>query len=138
VTIPKNVKRITISSMILIFVTIACFLPTAQAVMIGTGQVMEYNLAQQDRADIKTLLNRTELATQLKNAGVEPLQLQARIDALTDEEAALLAEQLNQLPAGSGILGTAVFIFLVLLATDILGYTEIFPFVKKTVDLNIH
>ncbi len=134
--ITKRAKRATISSLLLIFVSMACFLPAAQAAMIGTGQIMDYSQAQQDRTHIKALLNRAELAAQLKDAGVDPVQLQARLDALTDKEVALLAGQLDQLPAGSGILGTVLVVFLVLLATDILGYTEVFPFVKKTVNLN--
>ncbi|MCF6338005.1 MAG: PA2779 family protein [Gammaproteobacteria bacterium] len=129
-------KSATISSLLLMFVSMTCFLPAAQATMIGTGQIMGHSQAQQDRTHVKALLNRTELAAQLKNAGVDPVQLQARVDALTDEEVALLADQLDQLPAGSGILGTALVVFLVLLATDILGYTDVFPFVKKTVNLN--
>jgi len=134
--ITERAKRATISSLLLMFVSMACFLPSAQAAMIGTGQMMDHGQVQQDQAHIKALLNRAELATQLKNAGVDPSQLQARVDALTDEEVALLTNQFDQLPAGSGILGTALLVFLVLLATDILGYTEVFPFVKKTVDLN--
>ena len=129
-------KRATISSLLLIFVSMACFLPSAQAAMIGTGQIMDHSQAQQDRVHVKALLNRAKLAAQLKDAGVDPVQLQARLDALTDKEIALLAGQLDQLPAGSGILGTVLVVFLVLLATDILGYTEVFPFVKKTVNLN--
>ncbi len=134
--ITKSAKRAIISSLLLIFVSMACFLPAAQAAMIGTGQIMDHSQAQQDRTHVKALLNRTELAAQLKDAGVDSVQLQARVDALTDEEVALLAEQLDQLPAGGGILGTVLVVFLVLLATDILGYTEVFPFVKKTVNLN--
>jgi uncharacterized protein DUF6627 len=133
VKIVKNAKRATTKILLLMFVSVSCFLPVAQAAMIGTGQIMDRSLAQQDRTQVKTLLNRADLAAQLKSAGVDPTQLQSRIDALTDKEVALLAEQLEQLPAGSGILGTVTLIFLVLLATDILGYTEVFPFVKKTV-----
>jgi len=132
--ITKNIKRTTISSLLLMFISVTCFLPVTQAAMIGTGQMMDRGQAQQDRNHVKTLLSRADLAAQLKGAGVDPAQLQARIDALTDEEVTLLAEQLDQLPAGSGILSTVALIFLVLLATDVLGYTEIFPFVKKTVN----
>lgn len=134
VSFSKNMKRTTIKTLLLVFIAMTSFLPVAQAAMIGTGQIMNHSQAQQDRAHVKTLLNRTDLSVQLMSAGVDPAQLQTRIDALTDEEVALLAEQLDQLPAGSGILGTAALIFIVLLATDILGYTEIFPFVKKTVN----
>jgi hypothetical protein len=42
---------------------------------------------------------------------------------------------LDQLPAGSGalevVLIVALIVFLTLLVTDIMGYTDIFPFVKK-------
>jgi hypothetical protein len=130
----KNVKRTTISSLLFMFLSMTCFLPAAQAGMIGTGQMMDHSQAQQDRTHVKTLLNRADLATQLKSAGVDSAQLQARVDALTDEEVALLADQLDQLPAGSGILGTVVLVGLVLLATDIFGYTDVYPFVKKTVN----
>ncbi|MEJ2096307.1 MAG: PA2779 family protein, partial [Deltaproteobacteria bacterium] len=45
------------------------------------------------------------------------------------------AEKVEQLPAAGSsvawVLGLAVLVFLVLLITDILGYTDIFPFVKK-------
>jgi hypothetical protein len=130
----KKLKRVTVSSLLIMFLSVSCFLPAAQAAMIGTGQIMDHSQAQQERAHVKTLLNRADLAAQLQGAGVDPAQLQARVDSLSDDEVAQLAGQLDQLPAGSGLLGTAVFIFLVLLATDILGYTDIFPFVKKTVN----
>jgi len=42
---------------------------------------------------------------------------------------------MDQLPAGGDaigtILGAALVIFIVLVITDILGFTDIFPFVKK-------
>jgi hypothetical protein len=59
----------------------------------------------------------------------------SRVDSLTDSEAIEAAEQLEGLPAGGSaigvIIGAALIVFLVLLATDILGYTDVFPFVTK-------
>jgi hypothetical protein len=53
------------------------------------------------------------------------------VAALTDEEAAQLAGKLDRLPAGGdGIVGVLLIVFLVLLITDILGLTKIFPFTK--------
>jgi hypothetical protein len=60
--------------------------------------------------------------------------VQARIDSLTDAEVHALASRLDQYPAGEGVgtvLTVALIVFLILLVTDILGYTDIFPFVKK-------
>lgn len=113
--------------------SLSLFLPVAQAGMVGTGQVLSNAQAQTDRARLNALLQRDELAVQLQAAGVDPAQVQARVAALSDQEVATVVDQLDQLPAGGDIIGLAVFIFLVLLATDIMGYTDIFPFVKKTV-----
>jgi hypothetical protein len=42
-----------------------------------------------------------------------------------------LATNMDQLPAGGdSFIGALVFIFIVLLITDLLGLTSIFPFVK--------
>lgn len=115
------------------FAALAVYVPATQAAMIGTEQTLRAQQPEADRAHLEALLNRADVATQLQAAGVDALQLQARLNALTDEEVAAINGQLDELPAGGDILGIAVFVFLVLLATDILGYTDIFPFVKKTV-----
>jgi hypothetical protein len=66
--------------------------------------------------------------------GIDPQEAQARIDSLSDAEVNDIVDKLDQLPAG-GVLGTILIIsflvFLILLLTDIAGYTDIFPFVKK-------
>jgi hypothetical protein len=134
VNLSKTVTRVTAKLLLAMFVSISCFIPMTQAAMIGTQQMMNNAQAQQDRAHLTAMLQRADLIAQLEQAGVDPQQLQARIATLTDQEVATLNAQLDQLPAGSGILGVAVFIFLVLLATDIAGYTDVFPFVKKTVN----
>jgi hypothetical protein len=55
--------------------------------------------------------------------------------ALSDAEIVALADRMESLPAGGGtfefIVIISLIVFLVLLATDIAGYTDIFPFVKK-------
>jgi hypothetical protein len=54
-----------------------------------------------------------------------------RVAALSDAEAAELAARIESLPAGGiGLVGAIVLVFLVLLLTDILGYTKIFPFTR--------
>lgn len=128
----KTITRTTAKLLLLMFVSISCFIPMTQAAMIGTQQMMNNVQSQQDRAQLTSMLQRADLVSQLKQAGVDPQKLHARVATLTDQEVATLTEQLNQLPAGSGILATATLIFLVLLATDIAGYTDVFPFVKKT------
>ena len=44
---------------------------------------------------------------------------------------AQLAARIDQLPAGGeGIIGALLIVFIVLLITDILGFTKVFPFTK--------
>jgi hypothetical protein len=54
------------------------------------------------------------------------------VAALTDDEARLLADQLDRVPAGAGgeILGILFAVFIILLITDILGLTKVFPFTR--------
>ncbi len=84
---------------------------------------------QQER--LAGLLERSEVRAQLQAYGVDPAQAQARVAALSDEEAARLAAQIDELPAGGDVLGVALVVFLVLLFTDIMGYTKIFPFTRS-------
>jgi hypothetical protein len=131
--LPKTVTRNIARAMLICFAPFAMFAPVSQAAMVGTDQIISSTQTQSDRAHLIESLSRADLADQLRSAGVDPVQLQDRVASLTDDEVTMLNEQLNDLPAGGGILGAAVFIFVVLLITDVLGYTEIFPFIKKTV-----
>ena len=88
-------------------------------------------LASAERDRIASVLDRADVRAQLEAYGVGTADLKARVAALTDEEAAQLAGQLDRLPAGGdGVIGLLVFVFLVLLITDILGLTKIFPFTR--------
>jgi hypothetical protein len=105
-------------------------LPAAHAGMIGTEAVVNAAQVQQDRERLRSTLNRDDVQAQLIARGVDPAQVQARVDSLTDQEVQTVNGKLDQLPAGGDALGLLVFVFIVLLITDILGFTNIFPFVK--------
>ena len=99
----------------------------AQAALVATDAAV----TGADRERISSLLERAEVRTQLQAYGVDPAQVKARVAALTDAEAAQVAAQLDQLPAGGeSVLGVLLIVFIVLLITDILGFTKIFPFTK--------
>jgi hypothetical protein len=103
----------------------------AQAALINTERLVHAQQAQSERERLATTLNRADVKQQLLAYGVKPADVQARVEGLTDQEVQTLAAQMDTLPAGGDVLGLAVFVFLVLLLTDILGYTDIFPFVVK-------
>lgn len=112
--------------------------PLARAALVGTEQVLagatERQAADAARERLAAMLARDDVAAALQRHGVEAGQARERVAALSDAEVMQLNGQIDQLPAGGDVLGLAVFVFLVLLLTDILGYTDIFPFVKKTAD----
>jgi hypothetical protein len=112
---------------------------SAHATLIGTeeiaaaqGMVSADLQAHQARAQVNALLDRADVAQGLAERGVDVEQARARVAALSDFEVAHLAKTLDEAPAGaSDILGTIVFIFVLLLITDILGFTKIFPFTRS-------
>ena len=105
------------------------------AAMIETETVMEASRSQEARTRIKQLIEREDVRQALINQGIDPREAGARIDSLSDAEAIRVGDKLDQLPAGSGafevFLIVALIAFITLLITDIMGYTDIFPFVKK-------
>lgn len=106
-------------------------LPVANATMVGTEAVVHTVQAQQQRARIHQALDREEVKAKLVSLGVEPSQVQARVNALTDDEAQRLAKQMDEVPAGGDIVGALVLVFVILLITDLMGLTEVFSFTKK-------
>lgn len=109
----------------------AGFTQSVQAAMIGTEQVHAANIAQRNQAKIAAALNRPEVLAELEKMGVGRDEAQARVAALTDTEAATLAHRIDSLPAGGDVVGALLLIFLVLLVTDILGLTKVFPFTRS-------
>ena len=132
--IRQTMKPISLIVAILMLVISGPF-QSAVAAVIETETVLEASLGQEARSRIKQMLLREDVRQELINQGIEASEAEARIDSLSDAEAMAVADKLDQLPAGGGALEVflivALVAFLVLLATDIAGYTDIFPFVKK-------
>ena len=127
----KPVSIIVIVSMVLLITPYRFCL----AAMIGTETVLDTARGHEARQYINRILARDDVHKALRAHGISAEEAKARVDALSDAEVVRLGEKLDQLPAGGGALGTIVFallfVFVVLLVTDILGYTDVFPFVKK-------
>lgn len=119
----------------LAFVALQFPLGLANASIVSTESVLDASQVQGDRERIHAFLAREEVRAQLARWGVRPGEVRARVDGLSDAEVTKLAGQLDELAAGQSVIGAVVggivLIFLVLLLTDILGWTDIFPFVKK-------
>lgn len=121
-----HIRRIVASFLILCLGAMSAPVP-ALAGIVGTDAVV----AGAERERLAGLLERGDVQARLQALGVDPADARARVAALSDEEAAQLAARLDELPAGGDVLGVALIAFLVLLFTDIMGYTKIFPFTRS-------
>ena len=106
--------------------------PTAPQSMdlVSTQSVLAADRAGADRERINEILARADVQDQLVKQGVDLDEVEARVASLSDAEAQQMAEQLEQLPAGAGVVGALFAVFIILLVTDILGLTDVYPFTR--------
>lgn len=131
----KNfVSRFISQTLIISILSMSIWVPNVQAALITAEQVAGNQASQHDRARVRAFFDRDDVQTQLQARGVSSEAAKARVDALTDNEVASIAGHIDNLPAGGdvlgGLIGAMVFIFIVLLITDILGFTKVFSFTK--------
>ena len=107
----------------------------AHAALITTEQAIAGEAATSDRDRVAAFLARDDVRAQMVALGVDPAEAAQRVAGLSDAEVQRIAGHLDQLPAGQSaigaVIGAALFIFLVLLITDLLGLTDVFPFVRN-------
>lgn len=104
--------------------------PLAQAAMIGTPEVVAEHQQQVDRQQLLTMLDDQEVQKKLVAMGVERDQVEKRINGLTAAELAQFNQQLDQAPAGAGVVGVIVLFLVIFIITDMLCATNIFNFVN--------
>jgi len=101
----------------------------AQAAMIANAQIIDQVQQLNDKAALLQTINRVDVQEQLLDMGVNAAELESRVSQMTQQEIAQLNQQINNLPAGGDILGIIVLIFIIFIITDVIGATDIFPFI---------
>ena len=104
---------------------------TTQAAIVSTDEAMSTPVAAANRDRVNTFLTRADVRKALQEQGVNGDAAVERVRAMSDTEVAQLAGRIDQAPAGGDILGILFTIFIVLLVTDILGLTKVFPFTRS-------
>ena len=106
----------------------------AQAALVSTEQLLAAGAGATERARVLAFLARADVREQIVALGVDPNEAAARVQALSDAQVQEIAGQLDQLPAGQSavgiIVGAILLVFLILLLTDLLGLTNVYPFVN--------
>ena len=99
--------------------------------LVSTQEAINADQAGADRERIAELLSREDVREQLAAHGVDPMEVEARVAALSDAEVQQMNERLDQMPAGaSSVVGALFAVFVILLVTDLLGLTDVYPFTR--------
>ncbi len=101
----------------------------AQAALVSNSQLIKELQQSSDKEVLLQTVNRSDVQEQLSSMGVSAADVENRINQMTDEEIAQLNHQIEELPAGGSLLGIIVLIFIVFVITDVIGATDIFPFI---------
>ena len=124
-----------ISKLVLSFVlSITLFAQVSWAQMVSTEALFDRPVTVSSKEKVMQFIAREDVAKTFEEMGVDQTMIEERISLMTDEELSELAYQIETLPAGGdavgGLIGAAVLIFIVLLITDILGFTKVFSFTR--------
>ena len=123
-------KRLIAS--VLIVSTALMGLPlTANAALVGTEEALTSTVAAAERDKVDAFMQREDVRAALQARGDSPEAAAERIRALSQDEVSQLAQHIDQAPAaGADVLGFFLVLFVVLLITDVLGLTKVFPFTR--------
>ena len=83
-----------------------------------------------NKQQLIALVDSQAVQQQLTSMGVDISDAKRRIANMTDSELAEFHHQLEELPAGQGIAGTIVTVLLVIAVLDLLGVTDVYPFIR--------
>ncbi len=124
-----------LASLLAVCFAYGTLLQSAQAALLTTEQAARVEARADDasspHARLAAALSRADVQAEMERLGISADQAAVRIAQLTDEEASRLAQHIETAPAGAGVLGAVLLVFFVLLLTDILGFTKVFPFTRS-------
>lgn len=101
----------------------------SQAAMIGTAEINR-SIAGIN-VDAQTLQQeRLWIQQQLVSNGVNKADSVLRVSQLSDAQVRQVRDKFDEMPAGAGVVGVVVAVGIVLLVTDLIGLTDVYPFVR--------
>lgn len=102
----------------------------AQAEMLSTQAAINSYDVLNNRAALFDALERDAVQAEMVAMGVDPAEAAARLAALSDAEVATILTQMEADNAGADIIGTLFTVFVLLLVTDILCFTNVYSFTR--------
>lgn len=121
----NNTRRIItfLASLSLLFTTLA---GGVNAAMVGTGTAVNNEQRGEQISEINAWLSQDQVRSQLVAMGVDPENATERVASMTSEELRVLHGEIQDLPAGAGLVEVIGLVFIVLLILELVGVTDIF------------
>ena len=122
-----------ISKLVLsVILSITLLTQASWAQMASTEALFEHSVKVSPKEKVIQFTAREDVAKILGQMDVDPKMIEERVASMTDDEVSEIAYQIDTLPAGgSSIIGAVVFVFVLLVITDILGLTKVFNFTRS-------
>lgn len=131
---PSLAKR-AIASTLIVSCSLMALPMHANAQVVPTDALVQQDAPAGTAADSRVRVNaffaREDVRQAMVKEGVNPADAQSRVDAMSDDEIRALDGRIAQAPAGGDVLGVIFAVFVILLVTDILGFTKVFPFTRS-------
>ena len=124
----KTFKKLI--SALLSIALIGMSLNHANAALVTNKEVINHVQADNARLSIIQTIQRSDVKAQLRAMGVNPADIESRVNMMTAEEVEMLSRHMDELPVGGDVLGVILIVFIVFVITDVIGATDIFPFIK--------
>jgi hypothetical protein len=126
-----NTFKRLVSSVLIASVTLVGLPFSANAAIVSTDELISAEASSLNRDRVTTFLLRADVNKALQDQGLSGEVALERVKNMSDSEVAMLAGRIDKAPAGGDILGLVFTVFIVLLVTDILGLTKVFPFTRS-------
>lgn len=114
----RSIRRYTQTIGIIMAVTmllISTPYQSALAAIIDTESVLDENQSQESRQYLSQILAREDVRSALIAQGIDPMEAESRIASLSDSEVIELANQIENLPAGQGVIGFVIGVLIIVI-----------------------
>ncbi|WP_254795563.1 PA2779 family protein [Arsukibacterium indicum] len=125
----NKLLKISLASVTMLAALLCVGMGQATAGVYSSDQVIAEQQHQYNKQQVLAFVDTTEVQSKLIALGVDPADAKLRIANMTDAELETFNSKLNELPSG-GIVGTIVTVLVVVAVLDLMGITDVYPFIR--------
>jgi hypothetical protein len=101
----------------------------ASAGVYSSEQAISQQQYELNKQQVIALVNKPEVQQKFSFLGVNAADAKIRVESMTNQELVAFNQQINDMPAG-GIVGTIVTVLVVVAVLDLMGLTDVYPFIR--------